>query len=65
MTFEPFKSCWGIRDVTTAMIYTHVLNRGGKGVLGPADSLLRQGLILLQVYWNYLGLPLSARGLRV
>ena len=31
----------GHKDVTTTMIYTHVLNRGGKGVLSPADSLLR------------------------
>jgi integron integrase len=30
----------GHKDVTTTMIYTHVLNRGGKGVLSPADSLL-------------------------
>jgi hypothetical protein len=25
--------------VATTMIYTHVLNRGGKGVLSPADKL--------------------------
>lgn len=30
----------GHTDVTTTMIYTHVLNRGGRGVLSPADSLL-------------------------
>jgi hypothetical protein len=24
---------------TTTMIYTHVLNRGGKGVFSPADRL--------------------------
>ena len=29
----------GHRDVTTTMIYTHILNRGGKGVRSPADSL--------------------------
>ncbi len=29
----------GHRDVTTTMIYTHVLNRGGKGVRSPADRL--------------------------
>ena len=29
----------GHRDVSTTMIYTHVLNRGGRGVLSPADSL--------------------------
>jgi integron integrase len=30
----------GHTDVGTTMIYTHVLNRGGKGVLSPADKLL-------------------------
>jgi integron integrase len=29
----------GHRDVTTTMIYTHVLNRGGKAVRSPADRL--------------------------
>jgi site-specific recombinase XerD len=29
----------GHNDVRTTMIYTHVLNRGGKGVKSPADSL--------------------------
>jgi len=29
----------GHREVTTTMIYTHVLNRGGKGVRSPADRL--------------------------
>jgi site-specific recombinase XerD len=27
----------GHSDVSTTMIYTHVLNRGGKGVRSPAD----------------------------
>jgi site-specific recombinase XerD len=26
-------------DVSTTMIYTHVLNRGGRGVQSPADRL--------------------------
>ena len=30
----------GHRDVGTTMIYTHVLNRGGRGVLSPADKVL-------------------------
>ena len=30
----------GHAKVTTTMVYTHVLNRGGKGVLSPADKLL-------------------------
>lgn len=29
----------GHKDVETTMIYTHVLNRGGKGVRSPVDSL--------------------------
>ena len=29
----------GHKDVTTTMIYTHVLNRGGRGVVSPADRL--------------------------
>ncbi len=29
----------GHRDVSTTMIYTHVLNRGGRGVHSPVDRL--------------------------
>ncbi len=29
----------GHNDVSTIMVYTHVLNRGGKGVRSPADGL--------------------------
>lgn len=29
----------GHREVGTTMIYTHVLNRGGKGVRSPVDGL--------------------------
>lgn len=34
----------GHRDVSTTMIYTHVLNRGGLGVRSPADRLLSGGI---------------------
>ncbi len=30
----------GHSDIRTRMIYTHVLNRGGRGVRSPVDSLL-------------------------
>jgi integron integrase len=30
----------GHRDVSTTMIYTHVLNRGGRGVESPLDAML-------------------------
>jgi integron integrase len=33
----------GHNDVSTTMIYTHVLNRGGKGVRSPADFLAGSG----------------------
>ncbi len=29
----------GHANVNTTMIYTHVLNRGGRGVASPADGL--------------------------
>jgi integrase len=29
----------GHKDVETTMIYTHVLNRGGRGVLSPLDQM--------------------------
>ena len=34
----------GHRDVTTTMVYTHVLNRGGLAVRSPADGLPDAGL---------------------
>ncbi len=31
----------GHKDVSTTMIYTHVLNKGGKGVVSPSDRLFQ------------------------
>jgi hypothetical protein len=31
-------------DIETSMIYTHVLNGGGRGVRSPADALRMEGL---------------------
>lgn len=31
----------GHNDVTTTMIYTHVLNKGGRGVVSPSDRLFQ------------------------
>lgn len=36
----PCKSWWATGDVSTTMIYTHVLNRGPVGVRSPADRML-------------------------
>ena len=33
----------GHKDVTTTQIYTHVLNRGGNGVLSPLDKVMEPG----------------------
>ncbi len=33
----------GHKDVTTTMVYTHVLNRGALGVKSPADLLAPPG----------------------
>lgn len=32
----------GHKDVRTTMIYTHILNRGGRGVRSPAGGLARR-----------------------
>jgi len=32
----------GHQDVSTIMIYTHVLNRGGRGVISPLGSMTKR-----------------------
>jgi integrase len=34
----------GHSDVSTTMIYLHVLNRGGLGIISPADSVMQMAL---------------------
>ena len=36
---RPVQELPGNKDIKTTMIYTHVLNRGEKGVIRPADIL--------------------------
>jgi integrase len=42
------------QSIKTTLIFLHVLNRGGHGVLGPADSLLRQQD---KMHWPAIGYP--------
>ncbi len=37
--FQTVQELLGCKDVIAIMIYSHVLNRGGKGVRSPVDTL--------------------------
>ena len=39
MTSERYRSRWVTRAVSTTMVDTHVLNRGGRGVRSPLDGV--------------------------
>lgn len=39
MTFARCRGSPSHADVSTTMIYTHVLNKGGRGVLSPLDAV--------------------------
>ena len=39
VNIRTIQEMFGHRDVSTTMIYTHVLSRGGRGVRSPLDGI--------------------------
>ena len=43
----------GHKDIKTTMIYTHVLNRGGKGVQSPMECYIEETCIKIVIQKRY------------
>lgn len=53
----------GHKDVQTTMVYTHVLNRGGRGVRSPLDRFRKASPVRAAGFSGLSGRPKAGRGL--